>query len=139
MSKEALSFIHFLIGSDTVHCGLGQGSFMHEMSITQSIVEICEQHAAGRRVLSVTLEIGRLAGVVPESVEFCFAACAVGTVLEGADLVIETIPGQGRCHGCGAEFACSSYYEPCPSCGGYQVELLKGEELRVKELDVEEC
>ncbi len=110
---------------------------VHEMSIMQSIVEICEQHATGRRVLSVTLEIGRLAGVVPESLEFCFSACAIGTVLEGAELVIETIPGQGRCYGCRAVFLCSSHYEPCPDCGCYQVELLAGEELRVKELDVE--
>lgn len=111
---------------------------MHEMSLTQSIVEICEQHAAGQRVLSVTLEIGKLAGVVPESVEFCFAACAAGTVLEGASLVIEIIHGKGLCHSCGAEFGCNSHYEPCPGCEGYQVELLAGEELRVKELDVEE-
>jgi hydrogenase nickel incorporation protein HypA/HybF len=108
------------------------------MSITQSIIDICEQNASGQRVLSVTLEIGRLAGVVPESVEFCFAACAVGTLLEGANLIIETIPGQGRCYGCGAEFACSSFFEPCPGCGEYQVEILAGEELRVRELDVEE-
>lgn len=110
---------------------------MHEMSITQSIVEICENNAAGRRVLSVTLEIGELSGVVPEAVEFCFAACTSGTLLDGAELIIEAIPGSGHCSGCGADFPRSAYFEPCPSCAGYNVELRAGDELRVKELEVE--
>ena len=57
---------------------------MHEMSITQGIIDICEKHAGGRRVLSVDVEIGELSSVVPEAVEFCFEACSQGTLLEGA-------------------------------------------------------
>jgi len=110
---------------------------MHELSITQSVVEICRQNSAGRRVSEVVLEIGALSGVVPEAVEFCFAACARETPLEGAALTIERIPGQGRCAGCSAEFPVRAYYEPCPACGGYSVAITAGEELRVKELEVE--
>jgi hydrogenase nickel incorporation protein HypA/HybF len=110
---------------------------MHEMSLTQSVVEICEKNATGRRVTSVTLEIGSLAGVVPEAIEFCFDVCTRETLLEGASLIIERVRAQGRCQGCGADFAVSAAYDPCPVCGGYGVELLCGEELRVKELEVE--
>jgi len=110
---------------------------MHEMSITQSVVEICENNSKGRRVTAVTLEIGELAGVVPESIEFCFDACTRGTLLEGATLAIERLPGLGRCHGCGEEFQLHTLYDPCPGCGGFVVELLSGEELRVKDLEVE--
>ena len=110
---------------------------MHELSITQSVVEICRQNSAGRRVSEVVLEIGALSGVVPEAVEFCFAACARGTLLEGATLTIDRIPGQGRCGGCGAVFPVSAYFDPCPHCGGYGVAITAGEELRVKELEVE--
>jgi hydrogenase nickel incorporation protein HypA/HybF len=110
---------------------------MHEMSITQSVVEICESSSGGRRVTAVTLEIGDLAGVVPESIEFCFDACTRGTLLEGATLAIERLPALGRCHGCGAEFSLQALFDPCPGCGGYGVELLSGEELRVKDLEVE--
>jgi len=109
---------------------------MHELSITLSVVEICEQHAAGRRVVVVTLELGELSGVVPEAVAFCFEACTKGTLLDGARLVIERIAACGHCHGCGARFAVSAYYEPCPACGGFAVEILRGKELRVKELEV---
>lgn len=110
---------------------------MHEMSITQSVVEICERNAAGRRVTAVTLEIGALSGVVPESVEFCFEACTRGTLLDGAQLIIEQVPARGRCHGCGSETALQAYFDPCGSCGDYGIEVLAGEELRVKELEVD--
>jgi hydrogenase nickel incorporation protein HypA/HybF len=110
---------------------------MHELSLTQSVVEICEQNAGGRRVLSVTLEVGELSGIVPDAVEFCFEACTKGTLLEGARLVISRIPPKGLCRECGGEFPVSAYYDSCPSCGGYNVELMSGEEMRVKELEVE--
>ena len=110
---------------------------MHELSITQSIVEICEQNAGGRRVLNVTLELGALSGIVPDAVEFCFESCTKGTHLEGAKLIISRIEPKGVCRNCGQEFSVSAYYDSCPSCGGFEVELLTGEELRVKELEVE--
>ena len=110
---------------------------MHELSISQSIVEICQQHAGGKRVLAVTLEIGDLSGVVPEAVEFCFEACTSGTLLDGARLVIERIAPHGSCQECGAGFSPPTLYAPCPACGDYRIELLAGKELRVRELEVE--
>jgi len=110
---------------------------MHELSITQGVVDICEDTAAGRRVIAVVLEIGALSGVIPEAVEFCFEACARGTALEGAKLIIERTPARGRCEDCAAEFPLKTYYEPCPDCGSYRVTILSGEELRVKELEVD--
>jgi hydrogenase nickel incorporation protein HypA/HybF len=110
---------------------------MHELSITQSVVEICEQNAGGRGVSVVTLELGELSGVVPEAVAFCFEVCTQGTLLEGARLVIERIAAQARCRVCGAEFAVTAYCDPCSACGGYAVTILSGKELRVKELEVE--
>lgn len=110
---------------------------MHEMSITQSIVEICESAAAGKRVLVVVLEIGQLSNIVPDAIEFCFEACTRNTLLDGARLEIDHLPGRGQCRDCGAEFAVNSYYDPCAACGGYMVDIVSGEELRVKELEVE--
>ncbi len=110
---------------------------MHEMSITQSVVEICERAAAGKRVLAVVLEIGELSSVMPDAVEFCFEACTKETLLDGARLVIERIPARGRCRACSAEFAVQAYYETCPFCGGCNLDILSGEELRARELEVE--
>lgn len=111
---------------------------MHEMSIAQGVVEICESGAAaGKRILAVVLEIGELSNIIPDAVEFCFEACTKDTVLDGARLVIERIPGRARCRDCAAKFTVKAYYEPCPACGGYKADILCGEELRVKELEVE--
>lgn len=111
---------------------------MHEMSITQSVVEICRDNAAGRRVVAVTMEIGQLSGVVPEAVEFCFAACSAGTCLEGARLEIIQVAGVGRCLDCDKEFPRGSLFDPCPGCGGYMISQLAGEELRVRDIEVED-
>jgi hydrogenase nickel incorporation protein HypA/HybF len=82
------------------------------------------------------MEIGKLSGVVPDAVEFCFEACTRGTLLEGAQLIINQVSARGKCHDCGAETELNAYYDPCASCGGFGIEILTGEELRVKELDV---
>jgi len=110
---------------------------MHELSIVTGVVEICEQHAAGRRVLAVTLAIGALSGVVPEAIEFCFEAATQGTLLEGARLEIDRIAATGFCHGCGAVSAIETYFDPCPCCGAPALELRSGDEMRVKDLEVE--
>jgi len=110
---------------------------MHELSLVQGIVEICEQHSAGRRVFEVTLEIGALSGVVPEALEFCFEAVARGTLLEGARLVIEKIPATGFCGCCGVVSEMKTYFDPCPNCGAAAIELRSGDEMRVRDLEVE--
>lgn len=109
---------------------------MHELSIMQSVIKICEENAQGNRVKAVTLEVGELSGIIPDALEFCFESCTKGTLLEGAKLVIERIAPKVRCKGCGADFSISAYYDSCPKCGSFDLEVMFGEELRVKELEV---
>jgi len=109
---------------------------MHELSITQSMIEICEQNAGGKPVLAVIVEIGLLSGVVPEAVEFCFESCSRDTLLDGARLLIEQIPGQGRCNDCNSAFPLETLYDPCNACGSHRIMITAGNELRVKELEV---
>lgn len=110
---------------------------MHEMSITQGIIDICEKYAGGRRVLAVDVEIGELSGVVPEAVEFCFEACSRGTLLEGARINIIRIPGRGRCLDCEGDTPLAALFGACQRCGGYRVEVVSGEEMRVREIEVD--
>lgn len=113
---------------------------MHEVGITQSIIDIAEQHAragGAGRINSVTVEIGALSGVIAESVEFCFEACARGTLLQGSRLIIVRIPGRGRCGECGAETVMEQQTFACDACGGFGLETLQGTELRVTELEVD--
>lgn len=110
---------------------------MHELAIAQGVADVCLQHAGGRRVLTVSLEIGSLAGVVPEALEFCFESVARETLLDGARLEIVRISATGYCRQCDLVQPVVSYFDPCPQCGFTPLELRSGEELRVKDLEVE--
>lgn len=108
---------------------------MHEMAITQSVVDAVCTRMGDAPVRRVCLEIGKLSGVVPDSVRFCFDLITAGTTLEGADLEIVQPAGQARCRDCGAEFAMNDLLMLC-DCGSANRELLAGEELRIREVEV---
>jgi hydrogenase nickel incorporation protein HypA/HybF len=111
---------------------------MHEMAITEGIIELCLQHAGGRRVRSLDVEIGVLSSVVPEAIEFCFEACSRDTLLEGATLAIFRIAGLGECQECGATTPMTELFAACQECGSNRVTITAGEELRVREIEVED-
>jgi hydrogenase nickel incorporation protein HypA/HybF len=111
---------------------------MHELSIAESVVDIAVRHAAGRPVAAVELKVGHLRQVVPSALEFAFELVAQGTVLEGAELRMEVVPAAGRCRGCGADTELPRFPLVCRSCGGFDVEVRRGEELRVDSLEIEE-
>jgi hydrogenase nickel incorporation protein HypA/HybF len=108
---------------------------MHEMAITQSVVEAVCEHAAGRRVLSVRIEIGALCAVVPDSVRFCFDLATEGTVADGARLDLDIPPGSARCRDCGLHFAVADPILLC-RCGSADVEVLTGRELKILSMEV---
>ncbi len=108
---------------------------MHELSITQRIVDMVADHAGDSKVLTVHVSVGRLSGVVPDAMRFCFDLLTEGTPLEGATLAIDEPAGLARCAGCGTDFTLSDLVLLCP-CGSTAVELLAGRELRVTSLEV---
>jgi hydrogenase nickel incorporation protein HypA/HybF len=108
---------------------------MHELAITEEIVALVSERARGRKVTRVVLRIGKLSGVLPDAVRFCFAVCAVDTALEGAELTILEPPGTARCRACGAEVALDSPYGAC-ACGAFDLVWLTGEELLIQEVEL---
>jgi len=91
---------------------------MHEMALTQGIVDICEQNAGGHPITTVVVSIGALSGVVPEALEFCFEACSAGTLLEGARLRIELVPA-AMLPGVSERAADGTAVRPCSQCGSF--------------------
>ena len=108
---------------------------MHELGITRNIVAIVSEAAAGRPVRRVTLEVGRLSGVVSDAIAFCFDVVAEGTVLQGAALDIVEIAGAARCQACGAEVETPTLFAACP-CGSRRLTRLRGEELKIKSMEL---
>jgi hydrogenase nickel incorporation protein HypA/HybF len=114
---------------------------MHELSLAQSILEIVQQAVPPERdarASTVRLRIGELAGVVEDSLTFCFDAITRGTRLEGSRLAIEHIPTQADCRTCGARGVIVPTEFRCPSCGGTEIVLVSGRELQVVEVELPE-
>jgi hydrogenase nickel incorporation protein HypA/HybF len=112
---------------------------MHELSIAEAIVAIAERHAAGRPVARVEVKVGHLRQVVPSALEFAFGLVAAGTALDGAELVLETVPAEGRCRDCAAVSVLEDFPLQCQTCGGFALAVLRGEELLVDALELEEA
>jgi len=111
---------------------------MHELSIAQSILDIVRQNLPpeeGLKVTVVRLRIGAMAGVVPDSLEFCFSAIAAGTEADGAALEIEHIPLTVRCAACGKESAIAPTRFACPACEGLELTITGGRDLQLREFE----
>ena len=111
---------------------------MHELSLTGAIVNTAVKHADGRRVTVVSLRIGRLRQVVPDTLDFYFGFVARDTVCEGARLEMEVVDAALRCNGCGHEWAIEIPAFRCPACAGSDVAVAAGDEFEVESIEVEE-
>jgi hydrogenase nickel incorporation protein HypA/HybF len=113
---------------------------MHEMALTESIVEIVAEEArrqGANRVRVVRLQVGVMAHVEPEALRFCFDAVSRGTVAEGAELDIRRPPGEGWCLNCGKIVPLEERFGACPECGRRHVQMTSGDELRIEELEID--
>ena len=112
---------------------------MHELGLMQNIVNTIQEYVHGnnvQKVIKVILEVGRVSGVVPESLEFCFGVCTKETMLEGAQLEIQSVSAVGRCKGCGEEFDLLENDFSCPTCEASEWDMVSGRDLIIKGLEV---
>lgn len=112
---------------------------MHELSIAESIVRIASSHAGDRRVTKVHVKAGHLRQVVPSALDFAFELVAEGTPAAGAELALEVVPVAVRCGACGKETELDGFPLHCGGCGGLDVQVVRGEELLVESLELEEA
>ena len=112
---------------------------MHELSLSSAIVNTVVKHAAGRPVTVVSLRVGTLRQVVPDTLEFYFGFVARDTVCEGARLEQELIPAVLRCTDCAHEWGVDFPLFRCPACGAAGAEVASGNEFEVESIEVEEA
>jgi hydrogenase nickel incorporation protein HypA/HybF len=108
---------------------------MHELAIAESVVDAVLERTGDRPVGIVRLQVGRLSGVVPDALLFCFDLATAGTPLEGATLQIDEPTGRAHCRTCDTEFVLDDPFLLC-GCGSADVEVLGGRELQVTSVDV---
>ena len=128
---------------------------MHELSVSQAIVDTALRHAGGRKVTVVDVRVGRLRQIVPDSLSFYFEIVARDTDVEGADLRIEQVGSELRCPACWCEWdpappPLATHETPgpggpppvptfrCPTCGEAG-EVLTGGELEVESIEVSDA
>jgi hydrogenase nickel incorporation protein HypA/HybF len=112
---------------------------MHEMGLAQNIFDIvlktAEQNSVSK-VLRINVRAGQLRGIVPEQLQFCFGFVArESPVVDGAELLIETLPIKGRCKSCRHEFFVEEYRFVCPECAHEDIDVLQGMELLVSNIE----
>jgi len=107
------------------------------MEVLNIVQREASTHGAAA-VTSVRLRIGHLSGVETDSLAFCFDAVKLEQPLTAAaELVIEKVAVKVRCMPCNDEFQAAGHLMTCPSCGGYDTQLLAGEELEIVDIEVE--
>lgn len=112
---------------------------MHELSLSSAVVNTVVKHAGGRRVTVVSLRVGHLRQVVPDTLDFYFGFVARDTVCEGARLEQELVPALLACAGCGNEWEVDFPDFRCPRCGAAPAEVTSGNEFEVESIEVEEA
>jgi len=113
---------------------------MHELAVTQSILDISLRHAAEAnaiRITDINLVIGQFSSIVDDSVQFYWDIVANGTIAQRAILHFSRIPGEMTCSSCGHAFQPIDETFECPSCSSALVKITRGEEFRVESIDVE--
>ena len=112
---------------------------MHELSIAEDMLTMIQQRAESehfRTVSKVWLEIGSLSHVEADAMIFCFDAVMAGTLAENAQLEIIHTQAQGKCRQCQHISEVEHLYDPCPACGEFGVDIVKGDHVRIKSLAV---
>lgn len=111
---------------------------MHELAVTQSILDIALRYTDGAsRITQLNLVVGDLASVVDDSVQFYWDIVSKGTAAEGATLHFKRIKTRFQCNACEKDFEPDGRLFECPLCGGEQVVLVAGKEFRLESIEVE--
>lgn len=113
---------------------------MHELSLAINIVEICEQTALQNNasvITSLTLDVGKLSGVVMEALETAMESAITNTIMQNATIHYNLIQGMAQCAECGNKFDVVEIYEECPVCNSYKSSIIAGKELTVSSIDIE--
>lgn len=111
---------------------------MHELSLARDLVAAIERKLDGSdaRVVRVTVSVGSAAGIVPESLGLAFGVICEGTRLDGAELSVTTVAARSHCAECGIVFNFDGLIGRCPGCGRLGGELLSGDEIILRAIEV---
>ncbi len=112
---------------------------MHELGIARDILDVVDQYITEKQmplVRSIRIRIGRLSGIVPDSLSFCFEAIVADTPMSGASLNMVQVPTRAECQDCGNSFEIEEPAFVCASCSSGRVKVVSGTELQVMDIEL---
>lgn len=112
---------------------------MHELAVTQSILDIACGHAnkaEAKSVADIFLVIGQLSSIVDDSVQFYWDIISKDTVCENSKLHFKRIPAKLICIDCNKEYDIAGELVPCPICNGINIKVVAGEEFFLESIDI---
>jgi hydrogenase nickel incorporation protein HypA/HybF len=110
---------------------------MHELAVTESLLQLALHHANGYRVTDLYVVIGQLSSFVDDSVQFYWDIVSEGTLAEGARLHFQRVPAEIKCTNCQHLYRLSGNQMACPTCGSTQARLVSGDEFHLEAIDVD--
>lgn len=113
---------------------------MHELPITESILEIAQRHAqqaGAERIADIYMAIGQLSSVIDDSIRFYWDMISEGTIAEGARLHFRRVPAEFSCQDCEIDYQPEGEDFACPQCGGANIKLIGGGEFQIEAIEIE--
>jgi hydrogenase nickel incorporation protein HypA/HybF len=114
---------------------------MHELQVTQRILDIVLKHAQANnvtRVLSIQLRIGELSDLEDEWVQKYFDYLSKDSVAANAKLKIERTPVVMQCDACEHSFPVNikeiKAFQ-CPECESKKCSMISGREYYIKDME----
>jgi hydrogenase nickel incorporation protein HypA/HybF len=114
---------------------------MHELSVTESILEISLRHARianARKITNLYLVIGQLASIVDDSVQFYWDIISKDTIAEGALLHFRRLPAKLACLECNHQYTPGNDGFSCPNCKSEHVKVISGDEFFMEAIDIDQ-
>jgi hydrogenase nickel incorporation protein HypA/HybF len=110
---------------------------MHELSLTQNLLDLALKHAAEKRIVRVNLLIGEFSDEREEAIQFYWDDLAKGTPAEDAQLHFQRVDAEMKCLECETVFHPDEEAAFCPNCGSHRQKLLSGDDVKLDSIDVE--
>jgi len=113
---------------------------MHELSVTESILNIAKKHAIqanAKQVTDIHIVIGALSSIVDDSIQFYWDIITQDSICANAELHFKRVPAKLTCQDCNHTYNIENELSPCPKCGSIRVKVVGGEEFWLESIEIE--
>ncbi len=111
---------------------------MHEYSIVQSMLSLCEKYSKGKEVDKIVVKIGKMSGIEPHFLMESFNFFKENTICKDATMQMELIDITIICENCDKKSKVDSYNFFCPYCKSGNTKVLTGQEMLIDYIELKE-